>query len=141
MFSVRAVQCRACVLLLSSGPERVKLRAVNELKGTGIHVAKPLLLWEKGQTYDKTPLSESCSRSHFLSLSLLLHSLLPPLPESLAGWKNQTANEGTALELFPYFFILQIVFTPFFHFSSSKTSASCSSSYLCLSPSLCASAI
>lgn len=43
------------------------------------------------------PLSLSRAHVPIFSLSLLLLSLLPSLPESLAGWKNQTANEGTQL--------------------------------------------
>lgn len=59
-----------CCNVLLSGTEGVKFCAVGELKGTGIHVAKPLLLWERGQTEEKeTPLSPSLSHCPALTLS------------------------------------------------------------------------
>lgn len=83
---------------------------MGELKGTGVHVAKPLLLWERGQTEEKeTPLSLSLffslSRAHIhihsnfsliLSLSLVLspHLLLPcSLSTREPSWlENQMTN-------------------------------------------------
>lgn len=55
-------------------------------------MAKPLLLWERGQTEEKeTPLSQSRSHSHFLSHVPFPFSsaLIPSLPESLAGYKTK----------------------------------------------------
>lgn len=100
---------------LYSGAEGVKFCAVGELKGTGVHVAEPLLLWERGQTEEKeTPLSPSLSHSHFLSLSLVLFpsssALSFSLPESLAGWKTKRLMRVHSSRSLSLLFIFQITF-------------------------------
>lgn len=91
----------AVVLLLWSSPEGVNLCAVGELKGTGVHVAKPLLLWERGQTEEKeTPLSPRLSHIPILSPPSLALPPPPLLGLSLSatelGWLEiQTTNEST----------------------------------------------
>lgn len=88
---------------LSSGAEGVKFRATGELKGTGVHVAKPLLLWERGQTEEEeTPLSPSLTNSHFHSLHLHPSASAPSFPCSARepGWLEiQMTNESTQLLL------------------------------------------
>lgn len=87
---------------------------MGELKGTGVHVAKPLLLWERGQTEEKeTPLSLRLSHIPIFALSI---SFPPPLlPRSLSarepGWLEiQMTNESTQLSLLLPLFIFQITF-------------------------------
>lgn len=93
----------ATVPALSSGAEGVKFWATGELKGTGVHVAKPLLLWERGQTEEEeTPLSPSLTNSHFHSLHLHPSASAPSFPRSARepGWLEiQMTNESTQLLL------------------------------------------
>lgn len=93
----------ATVPALSSGAEGVKFWATGELKGTGVHVAKPLLLWERGQTEEEeTPLSPSLTNSHFHSLHLHPSASAPSIPRSARepGWLEiQMTNESTQLLL------------------------------------------
>lgn len=80
-------------------------------------MAKPLLLWERGQTEEKeTPLSLSLRLSHIPIFALLISFPPPLLPRSLParelGWLEiQMTNERAQLSLFFLLSIIQITFT------------------------------